>query len=138
MKTVAIAGVGLIGGSFALALRQAGFRGLIAGEFAAHDCRGPFAPNHRPRNDTGEPPKRRIYSLAQPIGRIMSMIEEIGPELGPNTLVTDAGSTKSLICAAAAKRPAGGAVPGRASDGGKRIARRGKRDGGLFRGERGC
>ena len=31
MRTVAIAGVGLIGGSFALALRQAGFDGSILG-----------------------------------------------------------------------------------------------------------
>ena len=31
MKTVVIVGVGLIGGSFALALRKAGFRGRIIG-----------------------------------------------------------------------------------------------------------
>jgi prephenate dehydrogenase len=31
MDTVAIAGVGLIGGSFGLALRSAGFRGTILG-----------------------------------------------------------------------------------------------------------
>ena len=31
MRTVAIAGVGLIGGSFALALRKAGFSGRILG-----------------------------------------------------------------------------------------------------------
>ena len=31
METVAIAGVGLIGGSFALALQKAGFRGTILG-----------------------------------------------------------------------------------------------------------
>ncbi len=48
-KTVAIVGLGLIGGSFALALREAGFEGEIIGrQFAAGDRSG-FARVRSPR-----------------------------------------------------------------------------------------
>lgn len=136
MKTVAIAGVGLIGGSFALALRQAGFSGVIAGVSSAQtiaealsnriiDCEMTLAEAARQAD---------VVLLAQPIHRIISQIEEMAPLLGPETLVTDAGSTKSLICAAAARF-----LPERQFLGGHPMAGKESRgvsqaDGGLFRG----
>lgn len=103
MKTVAIAGVGLIGGSFALALRKAGFHGDIAGVSSPRTLAearrlGIIDREMSLSQAAGE---ADLLFLAQPIGRIIAMLAEIGPLLGPSALVTDAGSTKTLICAAA-------------------------------------
>ena len=136
MKTVAIAGVGLIGGSFALALRQAGFTGVIAGvssprtiaEALSHgiiDCEMTLAEAAGSAD---------VVFLAQPIGRIVSLIEELAPYLGPSTLVTDAGSTKSLICAAASKFLPAGQFLGGHPMAGKESRGVSSADGGLFRG----
>jgi len=38
--------------------------------------------------------------LATPVHIILELLDEIGPSLDPGTLVTDVGSTKSLICRA--------------------------------------
>ena len=136
MKTVAIAGVGLIGGSFALALRQAGFTGVIAGVSSARtiaealsrriiDCEMTLAEAARSAD---------LVFLAQPIGRIVSLIEEMAPFLGPSTLVTDAGSTKSLICAAASRFLPEGQFVGGHPMAGKESRGASSADGGLFRG----
>jgi prephenate dehydrogenase len=99
MKTVAIFGVGLIGGSFALALRKAGFAGRIIGVSSAETIRralelgvideGMAAQDAAAAADL-------IY-LAQPILRIIEMLPQLDPWVRPDALVTDAGSTKSAI-----------------------------------------
>lgn len=103
MRRVAIFGVGLIGGSFALALRAAGFDGEISGVSSAGTIAaamemgvidtGLDAPSALGRADL-------IY-LAQPILTIIETLRAIGPDIRPGTLVTDAGSTKKQIVAAA-------------------------------------
>lgn len=136
MRTVAIAGVGLIGGSFALALRQAGFDGVVAGvssprtiaearEHGIIDCEMTLAQAARESD---------VLLLAQPIFRIVSMMEEIAPELGPDTLVTDAGSTKRLICEAAARHLPPEQFIGGHPMAGKETRGPASADGGLFRG----
>ena len=108
----------------ALALRKAGFTGEIVGVSSPRTIAEALSHRIIDREMTlgGGGGFGRCCFLAQPIGRIVSMIEEMEPLLGPSTLVTDAGSTKALICAAAA-RFCPRAVFGRASDGGERIAR---------------
>lgn len=103
MKTVAIVGVGLIGGSFGLALREAGFEGdrigvssraaLEAGFEAGAIDRGASLAEAAAVSDL-------IY-LAQPVDRILSTIEELTSVVRPHTVVTDAGSTKRAIVAKA-------------------------------------
>jgi prephenate dehydrogenase len=99
MNTVAIVGTGLIGGSFGLALRRAGFGGRILGVSspaaiqAALDC-GAI--------DAGVPlaeaaAQADLLFLAQPIGRILDTIRHLDPLVRPEALVTDAGSTKCEI-----------------------------------------
>jgi prephenate dehydrogenase len=101
METVAIFGVGLIGGSFGLALRAAGFTGEILGvsspntielakELRAIDA-GVSADEACRRAD--------LLYLSQPIGRIMDTLRHLQPQAG--ALVTDAGSTKNQIVRAA-------------------------------------
>lgn len=99
IKTIAIFGVGLIGGSFALALRKAGFSGRILGvssaatidralELAVIDA-GVSA-------KTGAEEADLIY-LAQPIRVILETLTELNSWVRSEALVTDAGSTKHAV-----------------------------------------
>jgi prephenate dehydrogenase len=99
MKRVAIVGTGLIGASFGLALRQAGFDGSIVGVSSARalteaqDC-GAI--------DRGAPLAEAVAQadlifLSQTIGRILDTIRHLDPLVRPGALVTDAGSTKCEI-----------------------------------------
>ena len=99
MKKVAIVGTGLIGASFGLALREAGFDGEIVGvsseralagalEVGAVDRAAPLA------EAVGE---ADLVFLSQTIGRILDTIRHLDPLVKPGALVTDAGSTKSEI-----------------------------------------
>jgi len=136
MKTVAIAGVGLIGGSFALALRQTGFTGTIAGVSSPRTIAEALEHRIIDREMTlaEAASAADVVLLAQPIGRIVAMIEELAPHLGPDTLVTDAGSTKSLICDAAARFLPAEQFLGGHPMAGKESRGAASADGGLFRG----
>ena len=127
MQTVAIVGVGLIGGSFALALKKAGFGGRIIGVSSPQDDRG----GARARGDRRgghaceqAVPVADLVYLAQPISRILDTIEEIDPLLQPGALVTDAGSTKSEIVGSRRALHSSGPVPGRPPHGRQGEARR--------------
>lgn len=99
MKTVAIVGTGLIGASFGLAMRKAGFGGAILGvssERAVADALAAGA------IDRGAPlaeaaAEADLVFLSQAIGRILDTIRHLDPLLRPGALVTDAGSTKNEI-----------------------------------------
>ncbi|HTQ55717.1 MAG TPA: prephenate dehydrogenase/arogenate dehydrogenase family protein [Bryobacteraceae bacterium] len=106
METVAIVGVGLIGGSFGLALRKAGFRGAILGVSSAATI---AAALERGAIDRGADLKQvartaDLIYLAQPIGRILDTLHHIGAIARPEALVTDAGSTKHAIVTEARRR----------------------------------
>ena len=99
METVAVVGVGLIGGSFALALRKAGFAGRILGVSSAPALRSALESS---AIDEGLPleqavPRADLIYLAQPIRRILDTLPALDPLLRPGVLVTDAGSTKRRI-----------------------------------------
>ena len=99
MKTVAIVGVGLIGGSFALALRKAGFKGRIIGVSSPKTVEAALDAKVI---DEGMRLERAVFEadlvyLSQPISRILTTLEAIDPYLREGALVTDAGSTKAEI-----------------------------------------
>ena len=100
-KHVCIVGCGLIGGSFALALRRAGFRGRIT---ACGGSRSPrlavergVADRLEESFDRGEVCDADLIYLAAPIGGIIDFLRTRGSQIKPGTVVTDAGSTKSEI-----------------------------------------
>jgi prephenate dehydrogenase len=99
MNTVAIFGVGLIGGSFALALREAGFSGRIIGVSSPETIRKALElgviDEGMPAQEAAE--AADLIYLAQPILRIVEMLPKLDPWVRPDALVTDAGSTKSTI-----------------------------------------
>jgi prephenate dehydrogenase len=104
---VLIVGVGLIGGSWALALRRAGFAGPILGfdtpaGLEAIRARGvvddlvaraPLAADVRGGD---------LVLLATPVGVTLKLLEDLAPSLPEGVVVSDTGSTKRAICAAAA------------------------------------
>jgi prephenate dehydrogenase len=99
MNTVAIVGTGLIGSSFGLALRKAGFTGAIVGVSSARALQDAIACG---AVDRGAPLQDAVAGadlvfLSQTIGRILDTVRHLDPLLKPGALVTDAGSTKCEI-----------------------------------------
>jgi prephenate dehydrogenase len=100
IRQITIIGTGLIGGSLALALKANRFRGRIVG------CdRRPVLERVRKQGaiDSGfTNPLDAVRGsdavvLATPVGGIIELIELLGRGLPARTLLTDVGSTKSLI-----------------------------------------
>jgi prephenate dehydrogenase len=103
MQTLAIVGVGLIGGSFGLALRKAGFGGQILGVSSPETISQAVrlgAIDRGVRLEEAAESADLIY-LAQPISGILQTLRQLTGRVGPNCLVTDAGSTKVEIVRAA-------------------------------------
>ncbi len=103
MKTVAIVGTGLIGASFGLALRKAGFSGALVGVSSPPAVAEALATG---AIDRGAPladalSEADLIFLSQAIGRILDTIRHIDVSVRPGALVTDAGSTKRDITDAA-------------------------------------
>ena len=100
-KKIVIFGVGLIGGSFALALRKAkavtevvGF-GRSAQTLQQAQQLGII---HRIGKDVAaEVRDADLILLATPVGQMAELMARIAPHLGANTLITDGGSTKSDV-----------------------------------------
>ena len=105
---VVVCGVGLIGGSFALAIKSA-----LAGRHAVH-----FVGIERDSSQLDEALRRGVIDeiatdwacalkdadlvfLGVPVGQMFPVMQALVPHLEPATLVTDAGSTKSDVVAAA-------------------------------------
>ena len=103
MERVAIFGVGLIGGSFALALRKAGFTGEIVGVSSPRTIQAAIAAGVIERGMDGAAAAEQcdLIYLSQPVLGILRAIEQYGSRFRPDAVVTDAGSTKERIAAAA-------------------------------------
>jgi prephenate dehydrogenase len=99
MKTVTIVGAGLIGGSFGLALRKAGYEGRILGVSSPTAL---AAAVERGAVDEGAGLEEAVRAadlvfLSQAIGRILDTLRHLDAWVRPGALVTDAGSTKTEI-----------------------------------------
>ncbi|MBL8449369.1 MAG: prephenate dehydrogenase/arogenate dehydrogenase family protein [Dechloromonas sp.] len=102
---IVIFGTGLIGGSFALALKEAGAVEEVVGfgrtpatlklaqELGVIDRAG-----INPAHEVGD---ADIVLVATPVAQMPEIFERIVPYLGPTTTVTDGGSTKGDVVAAA-------------------------------------
>jgi prephenate dehydrogenase len=99
MKTLAIVGTGLIGASFGLAVRKAGFTGPILGVSSPAALAGAAGVGaiDRGASLSEAAAEADLVFLAQPIGRILDTIRRLDPLVRPDALVTDAGSTKCQI-----------------------------------------
>lgn len=99
MDSIAIVGVGLIGGSFGLGLRKAGFKGPVLGVSSERSIEAGVRLGAVDRGLTLSEAARTVdvLYLSQPISGILATLELLGPMLRPGCLVTDAGSTKRVI-----------------------------------------
>lgn len=114
-ERVLIVGLGLIGGSWALALQRAGYGGpvlaydpspaaadgVLAGAVDEHHAR-PWQPGDALAGD--------LVVLATPVGTTVDILRAAGPELPAGVVLTDVGSTKRAVCAAWDQLPARGGV----------------------------
>ena len=106
INQITIVGTGLIGGSFALALRKRKFAGRIVGcdrESALQKAKmrgvidsGSVEPFDAVRGS-------QLVVLATPVLAIVDLIGRLGPSLPSTTLLTDVGSTKSAVAEQALK-----------------------------------
>jgi len=112
-RRIAIIGLGLIGGSWGLALKEHGFPGVRVGCDQPEVLRRALA---RGVVDEVEEDWRSAVKgagmviLAMPVGPTLNLIGELNGFLAPCVLVTDTGSTKAEICSRAQQRIQGDAL----------------------------
>jgi prephenate dehydrogenase len=140
-RRIAILGTGLIGGSFALALRKYAPDAVVIGWDKAHVLRHAFD-RGAIHEGFGElslaiAGADLIY-MALPVGHTIELLPEVARLASPQALVTDASSTKRSVCAAAAQCfPANGArFLGGHPMAGKEISGIAAADAELFRGSK--
>jgi prephenate dehydrogenase len=105
---VIIFGVGLIGGSFALALRNANAVNEVVG-FGRSKRTLEQALGFGLIDRVGEDVAREVSDadlilLATPVAQMAEILARIAPFLGANTLITDGGSTKGDVVATARRQ----------------------------------
>lgn len=100
-ERVVVCGVGLIGGSFALALKRAGLARKVVGmgrrrqtlvEALELGIVDEMAGDWGVALDGAD-----LVLLAMPVGQMAAVMSAMAPHLGPRALVTDAGSTKADV-----------------------------------------
>ncbi len=99
-RQITIVGVGLIGGSFALALKKHGYQGTIVGSDREAVLQRALANGVVDRGVLRAEEAiagSDLVLLAAPVGAILDLIERLGPLLPADALLTDAGSTKAEI-----------------------------------------
>ena len=100
-----VVGVGLIGGSFALALKGAGAVGRVVG--VGRGAANIYRAQELKIIDSGGALDAATFGdadlvlLAVPVGQMPDVMRAIAPLLGKKTVVTDAGSTKEDVVALA-------------------------------------
>ena len=103
-RRVTVIGCGLVGASVALALREGGAR--VAGWDSSARvlqealARGVIDQVDEAFNESSVSDADLVY-LAAPVGGIIEFLRERGPQCKRGAIITDAGSTKEQVCAAA-------------------------------------
>lgn len=111
LDKVVVYGVGLIGGSFALALKQMGAVGEVIGlgrSTQSLEVAQGLGIIDRV-GDVSDVTSADLVLLAMPVGKMEAAMTVIAPFLGNKTVVIDAGSTKQDVVAAA-RRAFGGKI----------------------------
>jgi prephenate dehydrogenase len=136
---ICIVGLGLMGGSLALALKGAGWQGRITAvsrnpaTLAAAQATGAI--------DAGVDDlaagvgRADIVVLSTPVRTLLRQIPEVGRHAQAGALVLDMGSTKTTVCAALERLPDGLQPVGGHPMCGKEVAGFAAADAGLYRGK---
>jgi prephenate dehydrogenase len=101
LKSIAIVGVGLIGGSFALAMRRAGSVAKIVGvdrDAQALERAAALGVIDTAAESASEAASQAdLVFVSVPVRAIGPVLHDVALGLGPQAVVTDAGSTKSDV-----------------------------------------
>ncbi|MFZ0814168.1 MAG: prephenate dehydrogenase [Candidatus Sulfotelmatobacter sp.] len=106
IRQITIIGTGLIGGSFALALRKRRFAGRIVGcdrESALKKAKMRGVIDNGFAEPLDAVRGSQVVVLATPVLAIVDLIGRLGPGLPATTLLTDVGSTKAAVSEQALK-----------------------------------
>jgi prephenate dehydrogenase len=107
IEGIAILGTGLLGTSAGLALRAAGFTGAITGwnrgAEGAQTALSMGAIDSIATDPLQAAQESQVVLLAVPIYATLDWMEQLSSVLGPEHLITDVGSTKAQITAAAGR-----------------------------------
>lgn len=105
INKLVIFGVGLIGGSFAMALRQADFARKIVGFGRSMEnmsaALGTYVIDEIGMDPAAAVKDADLVVLAVPVGQMGDIMASIAPHLASHTVVTDMGSTKQDVVALA-------------------------------------
>lgn len=99
--TVCVVGVGLIGGSFGIALREKKLARQVIGAVRRKETINAAFQKGAVDNATTDLAEAArgadLVLLAPPVGQIKTLCEELSPVVRADAIVTDAGSTKSQL-----------------------------------------
>ncbi|HET9180104.1 MAG TPA: prephenate dehydrogenase/arogenate dehydrogenase family protein [Terriglobia bacterium] len=112
-KRIAIIGMGLIGGSWALALKKAGYAAHRIGFDAPGVLKQALESGavHEAAKNVDEAVRDAdLVVLATPVGKILELLPRLQLAAPSHALITDVGSTKQRIVQCAKDLPAGGAM----------------------------
>lgn len=111
INKLVIIGVGLIGGSFGLALREAGLVREIAGVGRSLEnlsaALGTYVIDSSGQDAAQAVQGADLVLLAVPVGQMGAIMSAIAPHLDAHTVITDVGSTKQDVVALARQHLAG-------------------------------
>ncbi len=101
-ERVAVVGIGLIGGSLALAAKRLGLVGDVIGVARSEATRAAaieVGAADQVTDDVAAAVKEAdLIYVSAPVGAIPALLEQLAPEVRLGATVTDAGSTKAAIC----------------------------------------
>jgi prephenate dehydrogenase len=101
IKRLTIIGLGLMGGSMGLALRQSGMIGELIGVDRDEEAMATalqIGAVHRVTRDLAEAVSQsEVVIVATPVSQITPIFRQVAPHLSPGTLVSDVGSSKGKI-----------------------------------------
>src|SRR5579863_3047008 len=100
-QRISIIGLGLIGGSWAMALKKRGFTGTITGCDRApvlDRARAQGVMDEAEENPVSAVCEADLIIVAAPVGAILDLLPLLKRTTLPSALVTDTGSTKRMIC----------------------------------------
>ncbi len=101
LQKVTLAGVGLLGGSLGLALKQRGVAaqvdGLVRRTASIAECQGLRLVDHASRDPQRAAAGADLIVLCTPLSRMRETLEKMLPALKPGALVTDVGSVKGTV-----------------------------------------
>ncbi len=107
--TITIVGLGLMGGSLALALRRHAdaprLVGVVRSQARVEEARSLNVVDEVTTNLADAVAQANMVILATPVRTLIRQIAQIAPHLQPHTVVMDLGSTKGEICRALSTLP---------------------------------